>query len=68
MDREGGQSRIITKIVGIKPEKSDDATKPTILHIVTETNTGPLVLRISQHVAIELTAILNSHPLTRGST
>lgn len=67
MDNEGAQSRIITRIFGVETEKADDATKPTILHIVTETNSGPLVLRISQHVAIELTAILNKHPLTRGS-
>lgn len=66
MDHEGMQSRIITGIGEIKVERPVEPTEHPILHIETYTSSGPLVLRISQLVAIELSALLKKHPLTRG--
>src|ERR1700741_598945 len=66
MDREGMQSRIITGIGEIRIEKTVDPTEHPILQIETYTNHGTLVLRFSQGVAMELTALLKTHPLTRA--
>jgi len=61
------ETRIIRKVLGIEMVRPGDATQPTILRIKCETATGPLVVRISQIAAMELTAALNSSPPTRGS-
>lgn len=61
------ETRIIRKISGIRATPPEDAAQPLILHVECETAIGPLVLRLSQIAAVELAAILNKHPLTRGS-
>jgi hypothetical protein len=67
MDREGMQSRLITGIGEIKVEKVVDPTdERSILQIETYTSSGPLVLRINELVAIELSALLKKHSLIRG--
>jgi hypothetical protein len=67
IDEAKGETRIIRKVLGIVAVSLEDATKPTILRVGCETATGPLVVRLSQIAGVELAAILNSHPLTRGS-
>ena len=63
------ETPVIRKFVGIRPVivQSEDATQSTILLVDMETEIGPLVLRVTEIAAVELTAALNKHPLTRGS-
>ena len=65
MERE---TRIIRSIVGVTSIPSDDPTKPTVLTLKGQTETGPLDVRITQIAAQELLAVLNRHPLARGSS
>ena len=62
------ETPIIRKFVAIRQVvEPEDATQPKILLVETETEIGPLVLRVTEIAAGELTAALNRHPLTRGS-
>ena len=58
------ETPVIKKIVTV----SLAATQPKILHVEAETEIGPLVLRLSEIAAVELTAHLGRFPLTRGSS
>ena len=61
------QTPIARRFEGIqKVEEPEDPAEPKILHIEFETNLGPLVLRVTEITAGELTQALRSHPLTRG--
>jgi hypothetical protein len=60
------ETRIVRKVLGLKFEPSTDPTKPTILILVGETDTGPLDLRITQSAAKELMGVLSTHPLVGG--
>ena len=51
-------------VLVIEPE---DSKAPKVLRIEGSTETGPLVLLVSEIAAVELAAILNKHPLIRGS-
>ena len=61
------ETRVIRRVLGIETVLPEDATQPTILLIKCETETGPLVVRLSQIAGVELAGALNRHPLTRGS-
>jgi hypothetical protein len=61
------ETRLIKAVAGIQTAPHPDATQPTILRIIVGTETGPMVLRISQIAAVELTSELSKNPLTRGS-
>jgi hypothetical protein len=67
IDEAQSETRIIRKIFGIRKISPENPSVPTILHVECGTETGPLVLRLSQIAAVELTALLNKHPLTCGS-
>ena len=64
------QTPVIRRFVGIKPVAygPETSTGATILILAAETNLGPFDVLITQIAARELTAELNKHPLTRGSS
>ena len=58
----------VKKFIAIRPViEPDDPTQPKILPIEVDTESGRLVLRVTEIAAGELAAALNRHPLTRGS-
>ena len=64
-DEDGAQARIVTRVRAVRQENAADGTKSGYLHIVTETENGPLVLRIASSDAADLASLLNIHALTR---
>ena len=63
------QTPLIRQVTGhIRVVDPKDATKPKVLQIEALTDTGPLVLQVTEIAAGELTAALNMHRLTRGSS
>ena len=64
-DEDGAQARIVTRVRAVRQENAADGTKSIYLNIVTETENGPLVLRIAAADAADLASLLNIHALTR---
>ncbi len=62
------ETPLIKKVLGLEEIlDNDDPTKPRIFLIKTNTETGPLTLKVSEVAAVELAANLESHPIIRGS-
>ena len=64
-DEDGAQARVITRVRSVRQEKATDGASAGTLNIVTETENGPLVLRIAAADAADLASLLNIHALTR---
>jgi hypothetical protein len=64
-DEDGAQARVITRVRSVRQEKATDGANAGTLNIVTETETGPLVLRIAAADAADLASLLNIHAMTR---
>ena len=64
-DEEGTQARIVTRVRAVRQEKAADGANSGYLNIVTETENGPLILRIATADAADLASLLNVHALTR---
>jgi hypothetical protein len=64
-DEDGAQARIVTRVRAVRQESAANGTKGGYLNIVTETENGPLVLRIAPADAADLASLLNVHALTR---
>ena len=63
------QTPLIRQVTGnIRVVDPKDATEPTVLLIEGLTDIGPLALQVTEIAACELAAVLNKHPLTRGSS
>ena len=61
------ETRVVRSVSDVQVVPPEDTTQPTILRVAAGTATGPMDLRITQIASQELMAILNKHPLTRGS-
>jgi len=64
-DEDGAQARVVTRVRAVRPEKSSDGARSGTLTIMTETESGPLVLRIAASDAADLAALLNIHAVAR---
>jgi hypothetical protein len=64
-DEDGAQARVVTRVRAVRQEKSPDGARTGHLNIVTETENGPLMLRIAASDAAELASLLTIHALHR---
>jgi len=60
-EEDGAQARVITRVRAVRREKAGDGANTACLNIVTETENGPLVLRIAVSDAADLAAMLTIH-------
>lgn len=65
-DEDSAEARVVTHVRAVRREKAIDCKPTDYLHIVTETENGPLVLRISSADAAELAALIDRHARANG--
>lgn len=65
-DEDSAEARVVTRVRAVRREKALDCAPTDYLHIVTETENGPLVLRISSADAAELAALIDRHARANG--
>lgn len=63
-EEDGAQARIVTRVRAVRREKAPDGAATGYLNIATETENGPLVLRIATADAADLATLLGIHAMS----